>query len=101
MFWRKKCYFKKMEKENKKKNKNTIDINLLFSETKMRLITVFSTNITIIAICALIGYLIDKFFGTWPGALVICIVISFPLSIYAQIKQAKRITDKIKDKHNL
>lgn len=82
------------------KKKETIDINLLFSNTGTRLINVFTTNIVVIGVFSLIGYLLDIEFETKPIFLFIFIVLSFPASIMLIVRQAKKMTEKLSKKDN-
>jgi len=82
------------EKELEAK-KDTVKVNLLFANTWSRLLTVFSTNIVIISIFGIVGYFLDNYLGTKPMFLMVSIIVSFPISIYAITKKAKKLQDKM------
>jgi len=75
--------------------KDTVKINLLFTNTWSRLLTVFSTNIVIICVFGIVGYFLDNYLETKPIFLMVSIIISFPVSIYAITKKAKKLQSKM------
>jgi len=81
--------------EKKVTNKESVHLNLLFSSTGSRLLTVLSVNIVVVGLFGIIGYYLDMYFDTKPIFLFALIVISFPVSIIFIIKKARLLADKL------
>lgn len=84
-----------MPSKQVEKKEDSINISLLFSGTKARLLSVLTINLGVVGFFGITGYLLDSYFGTKPILLFVLIVLSFPVSVALIIKKAKSLVTNL------
>lgn len=79
-----------MNEEDKKNSEDSVE-SLMFKGHLAVLLRVVPTTLSVIGVCAGIGYLVDREIGSHPVGLIIGLVVAFPILQYSIYKQTKAL----------